>query len=151
MHRSLQGITYRQLAANKELLSSIVAAHIVLSVLPYSDLTAAATDVSVSSADRVFQAANSCSAFWPSQNADWELVLIGLALIQDETCLILEEDLVAGQFALIHVVDAVLLPVGKWGSSCHLDDTDSGAGANQQQGGATFQGSTSSLGANSSI
>ena len=106
----MQDLTLSDLVQNTTLLSNLVGAHIVKKVLPWETI--------LEDSYSYFYTLNPCATFFSTQQPSGALLLQGQGMLQGRSANITESDLVAGKFALIQVLDAVLLPWHKYGSGC---------------------------------
>lgn len=113
----MQNLTFPQLLDNHTLLSSIVSAHILPGVYSWQVL-------SNYSGDRYFPTCNSCTNTYTEVqyvSEDEEIgpvYVTGVGSAAGQSALIVYDDLIAGRFALIQVLDTVFLPLGKWATRC---------------------------------
>lgn len=110
-------MTFAALLANRTLISSLVSSHILSSVVTWEELY---DSVYNSSALGYFDTCSTCSRIWVDETDYGKLTVFGGGSIMDEKALILEANLIAGDFAIMHEIDAVLLPLKLWNNGdCH--------------------------------
>lgn len=70
-----------------------------------------------------FNTLNPCAKFFSVQGPgdSGALMVQGSGMLVNQSANITQSDLVAGKFALVQVLDRVLLPLHKWGSSCECN------------------------------
>ena len=111
LYRPVQNMTLSALVKNTTLLSNLVGAHIVTRVLPWQAMLNYAGFV-------YFNTLNPCAKFYSLEANTGGITLQGQGMLLGQSANVTQSDLIAGQFALIQELDAVLLPLHRYGGGC---------------------------------
>jgi len=104
-------LTLSGLVKNATLLSNLVGAHIVTRVLPWQAMIYYAGYV-------YYNTLNPCAKFYSVESKTGAISLQGQGMLVGQSANVTQSDLIAGRFALIQAIDAVLLPLHRYGGGC---------------------------------